>query len=43
VGALYGVSCTSASSCVAVGFYNTSNGFVQTLAESYSIPINIGP
>ena len=32
---LYGVSCTSSTSCVAVGYYN-SGGYQQTLAEQYN-------
>jgi hypothetical protein len=32
---LYGVSCVSATSCTAVGYYNTSSGAEQTLVESW--------
>ncbi|HLH46649.1 MAG TPA: hypothetical protein VKV25_05770, partial [Acidimicrobiales bacterium] len=33
---LLGVSCSSASFCVAVGYYTDSNGYSQTLAETYN-------
>ena len=36
VNVLLGVSCTSASACTAMGFYNPSNGFDQTLIESWN-------
>ena len=36
VNVLLGVSCSSASACTAMGFYNPSNGFDQTLIESWN-------
>ena len=34
--ALSGVSCTSASACIATGYYTTSAGVYQTLAENWN-------
>src|SRR4029077_14519239 len=34
--ALSGVSCTSASACTATGYYTTSAGVYQTLAETWN-------